>query len=81
MDAKMLFRLVSEKMRTDFQAASQFVHKGTRGTARENTLREFLAKGRLPAKYGLGSGATIATGILRRGRRGPHPQATTSPGK
>jgi hypothetical protein len=59
MDAKMLFRLVSEKMRTDFQAASQFVHKGTRGTARENTLREFLAKGRLPAKYGLGSGEVV----------------------
>ncbi|MGS1027662.1 DUF6602 domain-containing protein [Burkholderia glumae] len=59
MDAKQLFRSVSEKMCTDFQIAAHFVHKGTRGTARENSLRDFLAKGRLPAKYALGSGEVV----------------------
>lgn len=59
MDAKQLFRAVSDKMRSDFELAAQFVHKGTRGTARENTLRDFLAKGRLPAKYGLGAGEVV----------------------
>jgi len=63
MDAKQLFRLVSEKMRSDFELAAQFVHKGTRGTARENTLRDFLAKGRLPARYGLGAGEVV--GLVR----------------
>ncbi|MFH5255696.1 DUF6602 domain-containing protein, partial [Burkholderia semiarida] len=59
MDAKKLFRSVSEKMCTDFKIAAHFVHKGTRGTARENSLRDFLAKGRLPAKYALGSGEVV----------------------
>jgi hypothetical protein len=59
MDAKQLFRAVSDKMRSDFELAAQFLHKGTRGTARENTLRDFLAKGRLPAKYGLGAGEVV----------------------
>ncbi|WP_176058266.1 DUF6602 domain-containing protein [Paraburkholderia sp. BCC1876] len=59
MDAKKLFRSVSEKMRNDFEQAAHFAHKGTRGTARENTLRDFLAKGRLPAKYGLGAGEVV----------------------
>ncbi|AUT51929.1 DUF6602 domain-containing protein [Paraburkholderia caribensis] len=59
MDAKQLFRSVSEKMRNDFQLAAHFNHKGTRGTVRENTLRDFLAKGRLPRKYGLGAGEVV----------------------
>ncbi|MBN3791860.1 DUF6602 domain-containing protein [Burkholderia sp. Ac-20353] len=59
MDAKQLFRSVSDKMRNEFEMSAHFAHFGTRGTAREDTLREFLAKGRLPAKYGLGSGEVV----------------------
>ena len=59
MDAKQLFRAVSNRMQTDFEAASQFQHYGTRGTVRENTLREFLQNGRLPAKFGLGAGEVV----------------------
>lgn len=32
---------------------------GSRGTVRENILREFLAEERLPAKYGIGSGEIV----------------------
>lgn len=46
-------------MRADFEAAAQIVHHGSRGTARENTLRQFLAEGRLPEKYGLGAGEIV----------------------
>lgn len=58
MDAKELFRKVSGKMRSDFELAAQFSHKGTRGAAREETLRQFF-KGRLPAKYALGAGEVV----------------------
>ncbi|MDR6422409.1 DUF6602 domain-containing protein [Paraburkholderia phenoliruptrix] len=59
MDAKQLFRSVSDKMQRDFELAAQFAHMPTRGAARESTLRDFLANGRLPAKYGLGSGEVV----------------------
>ncbi|WP_145929308.1 DUF6602 domain-containing protein [Chromobacterium vaccinii] len=59
MDTKKLFHLVSEKMRCEFEMAAQYQHNGTRGTSREEALRDFLAKGRLPAKYGLGAGEVV----------------------
>ncbi|WP_031362582.1 DUF6602 domain-containing protein [Caballeronia sordidicola] len=59
MDAKQLFRAVSDKMRADFQITAQHGHMGTRGTAREDVLREFLSQGRLPPKYGLGAGEVV----------------------
>ncbi|MGF6443624.1 DUF6602 domain-containing protein [Paraburkholderia youngii] len=59
MDAKQLFRAVSDKMQRDFELAAQFAHMPTRGAAREDTLRKFLTDGRLPAKYGLGSGEVV----------------------
>ena len=43
-------------MRTDFDVSAQIKHSGSKGTVRENILRDFLAEGRLPTKYGLGSG-------------------------
>ncbi|MEW4338451.1 DUF6602 domain-containing protein [Chromobacterium vaccinii] len=59
MDAKQLFRAVSNRMCADFEAAAEFQHNGTRGTVRENTLRDFLKNGRLPAKFGLGAGEVV----------------------
>jgi hypothetical protein len=56
MDAKELYRAVSDRMLADFEITSQHTHKGTRGAAREDVLREFLSEGRLPPKYGLGAG-------------------------
>jgi hypothetical protein len=46
-------------MRLDFEAVAQVKHAGSKGTIRENKLRDFLAEGRLPAKYGLGAGEVV----------------------
>ncbi len=46
-------------MRADFEATAQINHAGSKGASRENILRSFLAEGRLPAKYGLGSGEVV----------------------
>jgi hypothetical protein len=46
-------------MRADFEASAQVKHSGSKGTIRENNLRKFLAEGRLPSKYGLGSGEVV----------------------
>ena len=45
-------------MSVDFEASAQIKHAGSKGAARENILRDFLAE-RLPAKYGLGSGEVV----------------------
>jgi len=59
MDAKALFRAISSKMHADFEASAQVAHRGSKGTIRENILRKFLEEGRLPSKYGLGSGEIV----------------------
>lgn len=59
MDTKTLFQSISRKMRADFEASAQVQHAGSKGTIRENILRAFLAKGRLPEKYGVGSGEIV----------------------
>jgi hypothetical protein len=46
-------------MRADFEASAQVKHSGSKGTIRETNLRNFLAGGRLPGKYGLGSGEVV----------------------
>lgn len=46
-------------MNADFEASAQIKHPGSKGTIRENNLRNFLAEGRLPTKYGLGAGEVV----------------------
>jgi hypothetical protein len=46
-------------MHADFKASAQVAHRGSKGTIRENILRKFLEEGRLPSKYGLGSGEIV----------------------
>lgn len=59
MDTKALFQAISGKMHADFKATAQVAHRGSKGTIRENILRKFLEEGRLPSKYGLGSGEIV----------------------
>lgn len=59
MDTKTLFQKISRKMRADFDLSAQIKHSGSKGTVRENILRNFLSEGRLPSKYGLGSGEVV----------------------
>lgn len=59
MDTKALFQAISSKMHADFKASAQVAHRGSKGTIRENILRKFLAEGRLPSKYGIGSGEIV----------------------
>jgi hypothetical protein len=58
-DSRTLFHRLSQKMRADFDVSAHIHHAGSKGTARENTLKEFLAEGRLPMKYGVGAGEII----------------------
>lgn len=59
MDTKALFQAISGKMHADFKASAQVSHHGSKGTIRENILRKFLEEGRLPSKYGIGSGEIV----------------------
>lgn len=59
MNTQTLFQKISQKMRTDFEVTAQLVHSGSKGTARENILRNFLAEGRLPTKYAIGAGEVV----------------------
>lgn len=59
MDTSQLFKTISRKMQADFDATAQVKHRGSRGAVRENILRNFLSEGRLPPKYGLGSGEVV----------------------
>jgi hypothetical protein len=59
LNTQTLFQKISQKMRTDFEVTAQVVHSGSKGTARENILRNFLAEGRLPTKYAIGSGEVV----------------------
>lgn len=56
----MIFRGISTKLLTDFQISSQVNHQGVKGTYREDSLKKFLLTGRLPDKYGLGSGEIVS---------------------
>jgi hypothetical protein len=59
MDTRKLFQKISQKMRADFEISAQIKHNGSKGTVRENNLRNFLAEGRLPYKYALGGGEIV----------------------
>src|SRR5579862_9077984 len=60
MDTRTLFQKISQKMRLDFETSAQVKHAPSKGTIRENVLRNFLAEGRLPSKYGLGAGEVVS---------------------
>jgi hypothetical protein len=59
MDTRKIFRGISQKLRIDFENTAEVKHPGSRGTMRENGLKDFLGAGRLPSKYGIGSGEIV----------------------
>jgi Domain of unknown function (DUF6602) len=59
MDVKILFRKLSEKLKIDFEASALIYHQGSKGTYRENALKDFLREGKLPKRYGIGSGEIV----------------------
>ncbi len=59
MDLKKIFRGISSKLENDFKISSEINHNGSKGTYRENALKYFLNSGRLPKRYGIGSGEII----------------------
>jgi hypothetical protein len=59
MDVRKVFRVISKKLLADFAISAQMNHNGNKGDFRENSLKEFLALGRLPKRYGIGSGEIV----------------------
>jgi hypothetical protein len=59
MDVKKVFRGISSKLSSDFEISSEINHNGNKGAYRESALREFLLSGRLPKRFGIGSGEII----------------------
>ncbi|MGB3532771.1 MAG: DUF6602 domain-containing protein [Microcoleaceae cyanobacterium] len=60
MDVKRIFRGISSKLYRDFQEiSSEIHHRGNQGTFREGRLKKFLENGRLPNKFGIGSGEIV----------------------
>lgn len=59
MDVKLIFRETAKKLLSDFNISAQIKHPGVTGTYREDSLKRFLIDGRLPSKYGIGSGEII----------------------
>lgn len=59
MDIKKVFRGISQKLQTDFEISAEINHQGNKGTYRESALREFLLSGRLPKRFGIGTGEII----------------------
>lgn len=59
MDTRTLFQKISQRMRTDFEATAQITHNGNKGMSREAILRSFLTGGRLPKRFGIGTGEII----------------------
>jgi len=51
---------MSQKLLADFEMSSQISHPGSKGDFREDALREFLESGKIPPKYGIGSGLIIS---------------------
>lgn len=58
MNVRRLFRGISRKLTEDFRAAAEINHHGSRGSAREDILRSFLAS-RLPKRFAVGSGEVV----------------------
>lgn len=59
MELKKVFREISKQLQSDFLISTQIKHNSSKGTFRENALWEFLSEGRLPKKYGVGSGEIV----------------------
>lgn len=59
MDTQRIFRGLSNKMLEDFNISAEINHQGSKGTYREGTLRNFLSEGRIPKRYGIGSGEIV----------------------
>ena len=59
MDTKGVFRRLSRKMLEDFNISAEINHQGSKGSYRENTLKRFLSEGRLPSRYGIGTGEIV----------------------
>ena len=59
MDVKKIFREVSLKMSSDFRISEGIKHQSSKGSFRENTLKDFLQNGRLPKRYAIGSGEIV----------------------
>ena len=59
MDTKGVFRRLSRKMLEDFSISTEINHQGSKGLYRENTLKRFLSEGRLPSRYGIGTGEIV----------------------
>ena len=59
MDTRTLFQKISQRMRTDFEATAQITHNGNKGMSREAILRELSHRGRLPKRFGIGTGEII----------------------
>ena len=59
MDIKKIFRGIGAKLEYEFNISSEINHNGNKGTYRENALKDFLKKGKLPRRYGVGSGEII----------------------
>ena len=59
MDIKIILRRVSRKLLEDFEISANINHSGSKGMFRETSLREFLKEGRLPQRYGIGTGEIV----------------------
>ena len=59
MDIRKVYRGISSKLLEDFNISSEINHQGNKGTYREGALKDFLNSGRLPKRYGIGSGEII----------------------
>lgn len=59
MDLKNIFRGISGQLQSSFNGAANFKHNGVKGTFREKALSEFLSSGRLPGRFGIGSGEIV----------------------
>ena len=46
-------------MLEDFDISAEIKHQGSKGTYRENSLKKFLSEGRLPLRYGIGTGEIV----------------------
>lgn len=59
MDVRKVYRTVSRKLLHDFNISAEINHRGSKGSFRETALRDFLKSGRLPQRYGVGTGEII----------------------
>ena len=61
MDIRKVFRGISRNLYNDFEISSQINNDGIIGGYRENALAQFLEQGRLPNRYGVGTGEIISS--------------------